>query len=273
MNDLHYHGSQQRTFAEALLHLLEEEYRLVGSRRVLELLVADVQQLVAAFYPCPEHLASGWMVYTGTRASGGKAYPGQTAGAHELVTLAWPVLLPEDVAAFETHSDTTAARRAACQQRLVRIIEYGCCHPQGPVLLTLADLAVMTGIPRRDISRLLQEAREQTGKALPTKGYYFDQGVQPSHKVQIIALYEQGVDEAEIARRSQHDPKSVGAYIRDYERVKLLLRRATPVDQIPLLIDLRPSVVQAYAEMIEQYHPDLIHSSKTAPAPLQSEKR
>ena len=38
------------------------------------------------------------MVFTGTKATGGKAYPGQPVSEHELVTLAWPVCLPEDVA-------------------------------------------------------------------------------------------------------------------------------------------------------------------------------
>ena len=48
--------------------------------------------------------------------------------------------------------------------------------------------------------------------------------MRPSHKDQIVALYEAGLDEADIARQSQHEPTSVGKYIRDYERVKLFLQ-------------------------------------------------
>jgi len=50
------------------------------------------------------------------------------------------------------------------------------------------------------------------------KGYFFDQGMRPTHKAEIIALYEAGLDEAEIARRSQHTPASVGHYSRHYEK-------------------------------------------------------
>jgi len=256
-----YVGSGQRTFAQALIHLLESEYRLLGAQRILELLAKDVQSLVESFYPVPEHLASGWMVFTGTKASGGKAYPGQRAAAHELVTLAWPVLLAEDIAYLTQHCDTLPEQKTLAIQRLIRIIEYGAQHPQGPVLLSLADLALMLGVSQRQVSRWLQTARQQTGKALLTIGYYLDQGVRPTHKTEIIGLYEQGLDESEVARRSQHSPESVGAYLRDYERVKLLLGHHTPADQIPALISLQPSVVQAYAEMVAQYHPDLLQKT------------
>jgi len=262
MSAQHYVGSGQRTFQQALIHLLEEEYRLLGSRRVLDLLSQDVQALAEAFYPRAEHLCDGWMVFTGTKASGGKAYVGQGAAEHELVTLAWPVLQPEDIAYLRAHSDSKAEQEHLLQLRLIRLIEFGYSHPQGPVLLSLADLALMLGQAQRKVSQLVEQARQQTGKALLTKGYYFDQGIRPTHKAEIIALYEQGLDENEVARRSQHDARSVGAYLRDYERVKLLLAHHTPLEQIPMLISLQPGVVNAYAEMVAQYHPDLL-SEKT----------
>ena len=89
-----------------------------------------------------------------------------------------------------------------------------------------------------------------------TKGYFFDQGMRPSHKEEIIALYEAGLDEAEVARRSNHDQQSVGQYIRDYERVKKMLAQQIAVDLIPQLIGLQPNVVNAYADMAWQNHPD-----------------
>jgi len=257
-----YIGCQERTFQQALVGMLERNYGLLGSRRVLELLSAEVQELVEEFYPCPEHLSPGWMVFTGTRGSGGKPHPGKHAGEHELVTLSWPVLLPEDVGYLVEHSDNQDARRTWFQQRLVRIVEYGCHHPTGPILLTEADLALMTGLTRAQVGPLLEEARQATGKALLTKGYYFDQGMHPTHKGEIIALYEAGMDETDIARRSEHAPESVGQYIRDYERVKLLLAHRTPVEQISQLIGMKRSVVAAYAKMIAEYHPELLSAQE-----------
>lgn len=92
-----YVGTRKRSFRNALLRLLENDFQLVGCRRVLEMLAEDIAHLIQEFYPVPEHLSPGWMVFTGTRASGSRAYPGQSAADHPLVTLAWPVLTPEDI--------------------------------------------------------------------------------------------------------------------------------------------------------------------------------
>jgi len=256
-----YVGTTKRTFQQAVVRLLETGYRLVGSRRVLELLAVDLQQLVDTFYPAPERLSSGWMVFTGTKASGHKASPGQSAADHELVTLAWPVLLPEDVkhmAGWPSGPEQKQARRRWYGRRLARIIEHGETHPDGPVLLTLADLSAMTGLTTVMVSQILAEVRQETGKTLPLKGYYFDQGVRPTHKAEIVAQYEAGMDEADIARQASHAPTSVGHYLRDYERVKLMMAHRTPVDQISLLLGMQPSVVRAYVGMVEQYHPELV---------------
>ena len=58
-----------------------------------------------------------------------------------MVTLAWPVLLPQDIQdmlAWPVGKARAAARRQSLQKRLVRIIEHGWQHESGPVLLTLA---------------------------------------------------------------------------------------------------------------------------------------
>lgn len=256
-----YVGSAKRTFQQAVLHLLETDYGLLGSRRVLELLVSDVERLVEQFYPPPERISSGWMVFTGTKASGGKAHPGQSAGDYELVTIAWPVLLPEDIqdlAAMPPGPEGKRAHRAWLQKRLVRIVEYGWQHPQGPVLLTMADLGAMLGLSAVLVGQLLAQARHDTGKPLLTKGYYFDQGRRPSHKAEIIALYEAGLDEMDIVRRGGHAPSSVGTYIRDYERVKLMLAEGIPVERIAPLLEMQPSAVQDYVALIGEHHPELL---------------
>jgi hypothetical protein len=255
-----YVGTAQRTFGQAVVHLLETSYRLLGSGRVLDLIAQDVKELADQFYPLPEHLQSGWMVFTGVKATGNKAYPGQSAADHDLVTLAWPVLLAEDLETLATRPQGKPGRQARqnlLQKRITRIVEYGWLHPQGPVLLTQADLAAMLNLNTVQVSQLLAAARKATGKPLLTKGYYFDQGMRPSHKDQIIALYEAGLDEVDIARQSQHQQTSVGKYIRDYERVKLLLKSQESIKRIVYITGMQPNVVKAYAGMVHQHHPSL----------------
>jgi hypothetical protein len=260
-----YAGPSQRTFRQAVVHLLETQYGLLGSERVLSLLAQDVQALAEEFYPQPAHLAPGWMVFTGTRASGKKAHPGQSGGDHELVTLAWPVLLPEDLEELARCGDQQRTNKAWWKKRIIRIMEHGYQQHEGEVLLTQADLGCMLGLSYIQVGKFLQEARQETGKSLLTKGYYFDQGLKPTHKAEIIALYESGLDEAAIAVQSGHAQDSVGQYIRDYERIKLAVKHRMPIEQIPAMIAMQPSLTKAYLELIAQYHPNLLTESVPLP--------
>jgi hypothetical protein len=261
-----YVGATKRTFEQAIVHLLQTEYALLGSNRVVQLMASDIEQIAEEFYPRMEHLSSGWMVLAGVKATGGKAYPGQPASDHQLVTIAWPVSLPQDVHALATMPpgpEGKQARHRLLRQRIVRLINHGLEHPQGPILLTLADLSILLGRDTPQISKMLTEARKITGQPLPTMGYYFDQGMRPSHKNEIVALYEQGLDEAEIAFRSQHNQSSVGRYLRDYERVKLALNRQVQPEDMARLTGLQPSVAEEYVRLVHQYHPDLRPVSKS----------
>jgi hypothetical protein len=260
-----YIGVEQRSFKSAVVQLLETDYALVGSRRVLEMLAEDVTQLAVEFHPAQTCVQSGWMVLTGTKATGQKAHPGKSAGDYPLITLSWPVLLPEDVKAMINLPQGTQGHRQQAEllkKRLQRLIEYGLNHPEGPVALTTADLGLMLGRTSSQISRLVNELRQETGQPLPTKGYFFDQGVRPTHKAEIVALYEQGLDEADIAYHTRHAQSSVGRYLRDYERVKLLFKHGVAIEQISPMIDMQPSVVNAYVKLIHLYHPDLVPDPK-----------
>jgi hypothetical protein len=264
-----YVGTAKRTFGQAIVHLLENSYNILGSRGVLELIAQDVAKLAEQFFPEQQHVHSGWTVFTGVKATGHKAYPGQSGADHELVTLAWPVLTDDDLQTLSTLPPGQAGqevRRTLLRTRVARIVEYGWTHPEGPVLLTLADLGVMLRLTTVQVSQLLKEARQVTGKMLLTKGYYFDQGMRPTHKGPIIALYEAGHDEADIARQTGHQSESVGRYIRDYERVKRLVKARTTPDRIIYLTGLQPNVVRAYTDMVYQNHPDLVSEQDLSPA-------
>jgi len=265
MSSRSYVGTAKRSFKQAIVHLLETGYRFVGSGRIARMLAEDIEELVNQFYPPPQRISSGWMVFTGTKATGGKAYPGQPVSEHELVTLAWPVCLPEDVAelaAMPPGNEGKKARLRLMQKRVVRVVEHG-LHRS--VLLTLADLSVMLGISTVQASQFLKKARQETGKSLLTMGYYFDQGMRPTHKGDIVQLYEQGLDEAEIARHTNHAQSSVGRYLRDYERVKLSLQRNIPATIIAEVTGLQPGVVKAYLKLTAKYHPNLPVDSEMSP--------
>lgn len=266
-----YTGGTKRTFQHALMNTLKSEYNFLGSQKVLEFIAEDIQRLVDEFYPAPERISSGWMIFTGTKATGQKAYPGQTAGDFQLVTIAWPVLTREDLQELTASPEVMPQRRDEwIIKRLIRIIEYGLSHPNGPVLLTLADLATILGLTTGKVSKLLRKARQNTGKPLTTKGQYFDLGMKPTHKQQIVELYEKGFDEADVARISAHDQRSVGRYIRDYERIKEALQNQLPLETLPRILNMLPTIVADYAKMVAEFHPNIkinVKDQKTSSNP------
>lgn len=253
MSETAFVGTAQRTFQQALIHELETHYGLLNSRRMLQLLAEDVKRLADQFYPPAEHLQPGWVIFTGTKASGGKVRPGQTVTDHESVTIAWPLFTAEDLTLLTTRPITRAWLTELMVQRMVRMIEYGWNHPEGPVLLTNSDLGWLFNLLQTTVSKLLAKARQQTGKPLLTMGYFFDQGLRPSHKAEVIACYEQGLDEVEIARQTHHSQASVGLYLRDYQRVKALLTDGLPLERIAWLLNKQLSLVKAYADLAALY--------------------
>ena len=46
-----YESLKKRDFRSALIHLLENEYKLLGSRKILELLSEDIEDLHNEYYP------------------------------------------------------------------------------------------------------------------------------------------------------------------------------------------------------------------------------
>jgi hypothetical protein len=111
----------------------------------------------------------------------------------------------------------------------------------------------MLGIDTSIVSGLLEEARKSTGKTLPTKGHYFDQGMRPTHKEMIVDLYEQGHDELAIAQRTDHAQSSVGRYLQDYTSIKLLYQRNISAEEIVHILGLQPNVVSTYISFVEKY--------------------
>jgi len=84
-----------------------------------------------------------------------------------------------------------------------------------------------------------------------------DQGSRPTHKGQIARLYEQGKEPPDIARESAHSLKSVERYLKDYERVKMLLKAGHQVEEISQLLDRGRRVVLEYVEIAREFHPEL----------------
>ncbi len=267
MSQVSAYGSiQKRSFESALVHLLETEYGLIGGRRILQLLAEDVAKLVAEFYPPTQQASSGTLVWTCTADVGQKAEPGKRTEAYKSITVRLPLVTNEDLADRTDKKVAQTQRRANAKardiQRLVRLVKSA--HEQGG-LLTLAELSVLLNRSYEVVRGYVETWQTESGELLPLKGYQMDQGCRPTHKGEIIRLFERGLEPPDIARETAHNLKSVERYLKDYERVKLLLKPGLTAEEISSMIGRGRTVVLEYIQIAREYHPDLFTSPASSP--------
>lgn len=253
-----YASIEKRNFESALLHLLRTEYGFLGGRRVLQLLVEDVVALIAEFYPPTAQMSSGTVVWSCTADEGEKGVPGKPTEEYKTITVRLPLVTAEDLHS-RTAGPTPLGKRGAVArerdtQRLARLVEAA--YEQGG-LLTIAELSVLLNKSYEVTRQYVQAWETETGKLLPLKGYQMDQGCRPTHKKEIVRCYEQKMEPPDIARETNHNLKSVERYLKDYERVKLLLKRGMQVAEISNTIGRGVRVVLEYIELAREYHPEL----------------
>lgn len=267
MSQVNPYGSiQKRTFESALVHLLETEYGLIGGRRILQLLADDVVNLVTEFYPPTQQASSGTVIWTCTADVGQKAEPGKPTEAYKSITVRLPLVTGEDLADRTDKKVAQAQRQAKAKardtQRLVRLVKSA--HKQGG-LLTLAELSVLLNRSYEVVRGYVEAWQTETGELLPLKGYQMDQGSRPTHKGEIIRWFERGLEPPDIARETAHNLKSVERYLKDYERVKLLLKRGLQAEEISSMIGRGRTVVLEYIQIAREYHPELFTSPASSP--------
>ncbi len=256
-----YASIEKRTFQAAVMHLLETEYRIVGSHRILKVLAEDIEALVEQFYPKAERLHSGDLIWTCTGDEGQKAQPGKPTEEYKTVTVVLPLLGPEELHEHVERCgrEQAAARVQARHQRQIQRLVTAAAAQGG--LLTLAELSTILGIGLERMHKGVVAIAAETGKPLPLKGYTMDQGSRPTHKSEIIRLHEQGLEAPDIARETGHTLKSVERYLKDSERVCLLLKQGLTVAAISAIIGRGQSVVQEYVTQAQTYHPELFKTA------------
>lgn len=251
-----YASIAKRNFGSALTRLLQEEYRFLGGPRILRLLVEDVQALIGEYYPETSQMSSGSLVWTCTADEGKKAEAGKPTEAYPTVTIRLPLITSEELSSHTTPQNGAHEREKSQVVRLVKA-----AADQGG-LLTIAELSVIVNRSYEKVRQYIQEWQEETGELLPLKGYRMDQGAKPTHKAEIVRLFEQGQEPPDIARLSGHSLKSVERYLKDYERVKLLLKSDHNVNVISLMINRGRSVVVEYMKIVREYHPELFQETE-----------
>lgn len=266
MSTNHYHAATQRTFRQAIIHLLEHEYKLVGSHKVIQMIADDVTDLRAEYYRDAARVGPGHIVWRGTLDEGRKPPAGRRAEDEPTVTAVLPLITAEDIAELAQGCPKGKHGRIWSHERnirrVVRLVKAGLDNPGGRLLLSLADLSLLVNRSIGTVRRCILSHFERTGELLPIKGYVLDQGSKPTHKGIILRLYEKGVAPPDIARITGHSLEAVDRYIKDYERVKVLLDKGLTANEISHAIGRGLRTVLQYHEIVIEFHPDLVPAAR-----------
>lgn len=252
-----YESINKRDFRSALINLLENEYKILGSRKILSMLCDDIMDLHREFFPKASEVSVGEIVFRTTKDNGQRQSYGKKTEDYQSQTVVLPLITKEDVERriFFKKGDRNSNyrhREARDIETMVRLIKTA--KAQGG-LLSGAELSVLMNRSLSTIRKYLDAYREKTGEILPLKGYVLDQGSLPTHKGIIVSLYEQGISPADIVLKTGHSQDAVDRYIKHYTQVKKLLMKGLDEKAIQEVTGRTMKVAREYIKLYKELNP------------------
>jgi len=254
-----YESIPKRDFKTAVVRLLEEEYKVLGSRRIIGMLAEDLEQLHRTYFPEANRIKFGELLWQTTKNDGQRSGYGKKTEDYAVETVVLPVVTKEDVDRRTSYkkgdrNSNYRHREARDIEMMVRLLKSA--KEQGG-LLSGAELSVIMNRSLSTIGKYLKAYFDKTGEVLPMKGYVMDQGSNPSHKGVIISMYEQGISPADIVLKTGHSQSAVDNYIKTYDQVLKLVRKNHDAISITQILGRRMNTVRQYLSLIKDFHPDL----------------
>jgi Protein of unknown function (DUF1670) len=254
-----YESINKRNFHNALINLLETDYKVLGSRKILSMLSDDLELLYRDFHPATSEVGFGEIVFRTTKDDGQRQSYGKKIEDYASTTVILPLVTEADIErrTYYKKGDKNSNykhRQSRDIETMVRLLESA--KEQGG-LLSGAELSVLMNRSLTTIGKYLNEYITKTGKILPLKGYVLDQGSLPTHKGIIISLYEQGISPADIVLKTSHSQDAVDRYIKHYNQIKKLIMKGLSEAAIKDIVRRSMKVVREYIKLYRDLHPEI----------------
>jgi hypothetical protein len=258
-NRSRYESIPKRDFQQAVIRLLEEEYKMMGSHRIIEMLSEDIMQLHQEYYPLKDRAQMGDIIWQTTKDDGQRQSYGKRAESYNVQTVILPLVRKEDIERRISHkrgkkNENYVLETERDLEQMVRLVKAA--KSQGG-LLSGAELSVLMNRSITTIGRLLKEHFRRTGEILPMKGYVLDQGSNPTHKAVIIGLYEGGLSPSAIARKTDHTQGAVDRYLKTYEQVLQLVKKGHDASSIRQITGRSMQTIVQYLRLVKEFHPKM----------------
>jgi len=251
-----FESLKKRDFKSSLMNLLEKDYKFIGSRKIIELLSVDIEDLHNEYYPHRNRVGNGEIVLRTTKDDGQRQSYGKKTEDYASITVILPLVTNEDIERriYYKKGDRNSNykhRESRDIETMVRLLKSA--KQQGG-LLSGAELSMLMNRTLGTIGKYLKAYQEKTGEILPLKGYVLDQGSLPTHKGIIISLYENGVSPADIVLKTSHSQDAVDRYIKHYEQIKKLLQKGLNEKAIVSITGRSLNVIKQYIKLYKNFN-------------------
>lgn len=267
-NNNRYESIPKRSFRNAIIKLLEENYKIIGSHKVIQMIADDIVALHQGFYPKLEDQSFGHIVWRTTKATSSKPSYGTKTEDYEVKTVLLPLITEADIenrikSYYSAKDKDGTLNYQKQQERDIEVMArlYKSAAKQGG-WLSGAEISVLLNRSLTTITRYMRIYHETHDDILPSKGIMLDQGSKPTHKASIINLYEQGYPEVDIARLTNHTIESTSRYIKNYKNIKLLLTKGFNLMEMVRITGLGRSTIIQYRDLVYIHYPSLKSENK-----------
>jgi DNA-binding CsgD family transcriptional regulator len=240
-----YSPQQALTLSSRLYVLLRDELGLGRQPKVARLLANEILKVVEETLVNADTLRPGQLLVLAPEIGQGASWSRGKLEEKRLKAIRLSLIEADDINRLAAGERPYLVRR----QRLVRVIRQA--HEQGAVLSS-AQLAIIFGYSAASIGVHLKAHKKATGEVLPTRGIVEDIGKGTTHKKQIVARHLNGESTSEIARATNHTPRSVERYIRRFEQVRELVSHIGDSDPVVVarILDCSQQLVAEYLDLI-----------------------
>lgn len=238
-----YQSLKYKSFKQSLIHMLEVDFSLIGSGKVLNLLIDNVMGLIEQYMP--ERVVPGKTVVSVIAKDAPKGHHRGVRGLPQV-----PVqldIINDEVLNRYADNDKT---RQIKKDYVIGLFKQA--YKQGGVL-SAADVAVLIKMSSATISKYVRDYMETFDDIVPTRGFIHDIGPSISHKGIIVGKFLQGIIPDKIAKETNHSQSAVDRYIKDYERIKICVEENMETKNIKRTTGLSKSLIKKYRELYQQY--------------------
>jgi Protein of unknown function (DUF1670) len=241
-----YDTSDRKTFRSALRHLLHTDFPGVFGREIAGYFAERIDQLYERFHPPRSLFKMGQILWIGV-ATRARPTREKRIEETELVPVVLDLVTPQDL--------TQAKSVRLFQTRRARIVRlFRQAYDQG-VVLSEADVSLLTELTVNTISRHVMTYERETGETVPRRGTIHDLGPSVTHKG--IICYKHLVEHkptSQVAQETFHSPEAVEYYVQCFRRVQLCRDSGMSIEDTARATGHSLRLVREYLDLMAQYH-------------------